>query len=148
MTGNDEEPPKREPLLEQWWCGLAALLILGAIVMLFLLHHATGAEVTIGWERNRTAENVTEYRVHLGTEILATVKHPACAASVRLPDGPCEIAIVAINPIGTSKPTPFRLCFVTYQDSNDLRAWRNATGIHYEYLPGPRFFRAKLESPP
>jgi Na+-transporting methylmalonyl-CoA/oxaloacetate decarboxylase gamma subunit len=143
--GEDGNKGGRVPLVEQWWGGFVALIILAAAVV--CMSRCEGAEITIGWERNRTAENVTEYRVHLGAEILATVKHPACAATVRLPDGPCELAIVAINPVGLSKPTPFKICFVTYQDSNDLQAWRNAPGIHYEYLTGPRFFRTKLELP-
>ena len=129
-----------------------------SITMLFLLlcitaclikcSGAWGAECTIAWNPSPAAENVTKYRVYLGLDMLAEIAAPTTQATVTLPDAPCVVSVCAVNAAGQSPPASLRLSFLTDQESADLRAWSTLRAYYREFLPGPRFYRTRIETPP
>lgn len=116
---------------------LAALLILA--------RWCSAAECKLAWDAAPIAEQVTKYRVYLGITLLAEVE--TNAATVLLPDAPCEIAVVAINAAGTSPPASMRVICLTDQSSADLKAWLPLRTYHREFIPVPRFYRVQIQTP-
>ena len=145
LPDKDEETRARG-LAEQCWLGPICLLFWTIVILSYIHGCARGAECAIAWNPSPAAENVTKYRVYLGLDMLAEVTTPA--ATVNLPDAPCTISVVAVNAAGQSPPASLRLSFLTDQESVDLRAWSNLRAYYREFLPGPRFYRTCIETPP
>lgn len=141
-----EEETRARGIAEQCWLGPLCLLFWVILILGFIHGCVKGAEVTLAWDANDPAQRVEKYRVYLGLELLAEVT--GTTARVILPDAPCEIAVVAINSEGTSPPAFLKLSYLTDQQSTDLKAWDTLRGYHREFLPGRRFYRTKIQTPP
>lgn len=130
---------------------LAATLL--AIALIFL-DRVMGAECRLEWDhtpadRQRiVAEKVVKWRVFCGLDLLAEVA--TTSATVQLPDGPCEIAVVAINDVGLlSTPAKLKLAYVDTEDFGEtLLSFRYLPGRHVEFWPGKRFYRSRIQLPP
>jgi len=144
-----QEEDRARSLTEQCWLGPLCLVFWSiVIVAVFYGCSAKGGEVTLAWDANQPTEQVTGYRLYLGLDLLAEVAAPATQATVTLPDGPCEVSIVAVNAAGTSPPASLKVAYIVDQDTVDLRAWRTLRGYYREFLPGTRFYRTRIETPP
>ena len=145
-SDKDEETRARG-LAEQCWLG-PLCLVFWVLVIMAAIHGCHAAECTLAWDANNPAEHISEYRLYCGLDLLASVPGTVTTAKVTLPDAACTVAIVAINAVGTSPPATLRLSFLTDQESVDMRAWSILRSYHREFIPGPRFYRAKIETPP
>lgn len=134
----------KSAISEQWWFGLLVMVLLGLAVA--SIPRCSGAECTLVWNEPPAAEQVVKWRVYRGIELLAEVTTPS--ATITLPDQPCEVSVVAVNAVGTSPPATIRLVCIADQTSTDLRAWHTFRTYHREALPGPRFYRTRIETPP
>jgi hypothetical protein len=141
---DDEERANAKDLACRCWLG-PILLAFWALVIVAVFYGCTanGGQCKLAWTPQ---EDAVEYRIYCGIDLLTATADSQ--ATVTLPDGPCALAFVAVDTAGnTSTPTSFKISFVTYQDSLDMRAWRNAPGRYVEFIHGKRFHRTKLETP-
>ena len=143
-----EEENRSKRLFEQCWLGPLCLLF-WVIVIIAAFHgctgNAKGAECTMEWDVNPVTDQVVSYRIYLGITLLAET--PNTSATVQLPDAPCEVSLVAVNANGQSLPTTMKVACITDRDSIDLKAWRILRVYHREFLPGPRFYQTRIETP-
>lgn len=143
-----EPPDDKEALLEQWLGGvlaIAATILFFGILIWIAFSRIDAAECKIVWDN--PPDQVSKWRVHLGLVVLTEVTTPA--ATLILPDAPCEIAVIAVNAYGLiSEPATLKLAFYTDQEGNDMLAWINLRSYHREFIAGRRFNRIKIETPP
>jgi len=138
-----EEENRARGLAEQCWLGPLCLLFWVIVILAYIHGCARGAECRLAWD---TQPDASKWRVYLGLDLLAEVTTPA--ATITLPDAPCVVSVVAVNDAGQSPPATLRLSYLTDQESVDLRAWSNLRAYYREHLPGPRFYRTRIETPP
>lgn len=151
---DDNEPVKKTPLLEQWWGGLVAVFILGAIVLLLLLSKAEGADVSISWNPNPVDQQIAFYQVRVdevwGIQSMTGTTPATTYTFTGLQRGTLySFSVVAVNTVGVSLPAalaytvPFRVR-VTDQRSTDLSTWSDYASQEFN-VSEREFFRQKIE---
>lgn len=140
--------------MEQWWPGLACLLVWAAVILaVFVASQCKGAEVTVAWNPNPES-NILFYRVWRGLDLLAQTT--ATHATVTLPTDQISTMTVTAHSAAGSSPhsKPLVLAPAVVHSSADLRVWiveKSSYFFHVLEREGIRtdkqFFRVHYHTP-
>lgn len=145
---DEQEQDRARSLFEQCWLGPLCLAFwVIVIVAVFYGCSAKGAECRIAWNQPPADQQITKWRIYVGTVLLAEPTTPT-GTLVILPNAPCEVAVMAINSVGTSPPATMKVSYITDLESADMSAWMPLRSYHREFIAGRRFYRTKIETPP